>query len=342
MATTPNSPDTSRDPSDTSGSDLPNGRSTRAAQDTAGRQTYGATSMGASPMGSSSMGSSAGRDFYREAMSRSGTGRGATGSSGSSSYGSSDFDRGNFDRGNFGGSSATRFGGSDDADRRFEGRGRTEVAYRGEDWQRGPAVERGGYDRSGYGRGEEGEERSGMSGRTMAMAAAGALGAAGVGLGLARRRRWQREPLTAGEVMSRSPRTVLPEQTLRDVAMLMRDENVGIVPVADAGGRLLGVVTDRDLVVRSMAEDRSPSQVRVSDVMSSDDLEVVTADDPVHSVIELMGRKQVRRIPVVARDNRLLGIIAMADIANRAELDDELQEALERISARRSFWTRLG
>ena len=73
-----------------------------------------------------------------------------------------------------------------------------------------------------------------------------------------------------------------------------------------------------------MADDRLPSNVRVADVMSADDLEVVTADDTVHQVIYLMGKNQVRRIPVVARDNRLLGIIAMADIARRADLDEEL------------------
>ncbi|NMO22145.1 CBS domain-containing protein [Pyxidicoccus fallax] len=175
----------------------------------------------------------------------------------------------------------------------------------------------------------------------MALAAAG-LGAAGVGLGLMRRGRWAKEPLCASDVMSRGMKTVLPEQTLREVARLMREENVGIVPVTDMQGRLLGVVTDRDLVVRAMSEDRQPSQVRVSDIMSSEDLEVATPDDSIHDLIELMGRKQVRRIPVVERDNRLVGIIAMADIATRAEFDEELQEALERISSRRSFWSRLG
>ena len=194
------------------------------------------------------------------------------------------------------------------------------------------------------GRAQHEEERQGHghhTGRKVAMAALGT--AAGVGVGLMRRSgRWHKEPLCAGEIMTRGVRTVLPDQSVWEVARLMREENVGIVPVTDTSGRLLGVVTDRDLVMRTTAEDRLPSKVRVADVMSADDLEVVTADDSVHQVIFLMGKNQVRRIPVVARDNRLLGIIAMADIANRAEEDDELQEALERISARRSFWTRQG
>jgi CBS domain-containing protein len=199
----------------------------------------------------------------------------------------------------------------------------------------GHREERGGYreERGGYR-----EEHTGGRGRGLAMAAAG-LGA--VGVGLLRRSRWQREALTAGELMSRDVRTVRPEHSLRDVAMLMREENVGIVPVCDTSGRLLGVVTDRDLVVRAMLLDRVPSQVFVRDVMSSDDLEVATPDDSVHEVLEMMGRKQVRRVPVVERDSRLVGIIAMADIATRADRDEELQDALERISSRRSFWSRL-
>jgi CBS domain-containing protein len=152
--------------------------------------------------------------------------------------------------------------------------------------------------------------------------------------------RWQREPLTATEIMTRDPRTVTPEMPLAEVASLMKSENCGIVPVVDAERRLLGVVTDRDLVMRTLAEGRSADGVVVRDVMT-DDVEAVTAHDPVRQVIELMGRSQVRRIPVVDRQDRLLGIISMADVANRADYDEDLQDALERISARRSFWARV-
>ncbi|MBF5042742.1 CBS domain-containing protein [Aggregicoccus sp. 17bor-14] len=152
-------------------------------------------------------------------------------------------------------------------------------------------------------------------------------------------RRWQREPLTAQEVMTRSPRTVSRDSSLQEAARLMRDENVGVVPVVDPGGRLLGLVTDRDLVVRAFTDQRSPEQFRVKEVMT-DDVHAVTPETSLVEVIELMGRHQVRRVPVVDREDRLLGIIAMADVANRADQDEELQQALERISSRRSFWSR--
>jgi CBS domain-containing protein len=92
--------------------------------------------------------------------------------------------------------------------------------------------------------------------------------------------------------------------------------------------------------MRAFTEQRTPEQFRVRDVMTTD-VDAVTPDTRVESVIELMGRKQVRRVPVVDREDRVLGIIAMADIANRADQDEELQRALERISSRRSFWSRL-
>jgi CBS domain-containing protein len=158
--------------------------------------------------------------------------------------------------------------------------------------------------------------------------------------GSPRRSRWQREPLTAQEIMTRNPRTVRRESPLRDAAQIMKDENVGIVPVVDEGQRLVGVLTDRDVVVRAFVEERQPASFRVADVMT-DDVEAVTPEESIHEIIELMGRKQIRRVPVVDREDRLLGIIAMADIANRAAQDEELQEALERISSRRSFWHRL-
>jgi CBS domain-containing protein len=153
--------------------------------------------------------------------------------------------------------------------------------------------------------------------------------------------RWQREPLTAREVMTKRLTTLRADFTLQEAAQLMRDSNVGMLPVVDAERRLLGVLTDRDIVVRALHEDRRPSTTKVQDVMSSDDLECVTPDDSVHHVIELMGRKQVRRVPVVDQGNKLVGIIALADLATRAHEDEELQEALESISQRKSFWSKL-
>lgn len=157
----------------------------------------------------------------------------------------------------------------------------------------------------------------------------------------ARRGRWRHEPLLAREVMTRAVRTARPESPLRDIARIMKDESCGVVPIVDERGRLVGIVTDRDLVVRAFTGGRSPEQLRASDVMT-DDVEAVTPDDTLHDVIGLMGRRQLRRIPVVERDDGVVGIISLGDIALRADHDEELQQALERISSKRSFWSRLG
>jgi len=150
------------------------------------------------------------------------------------------------------------------------------------------------------------------------------------------RRFWQREPLAARDVMTRMPKTVTRHSAMREAAVIMRDENCGVVPVVDSGGRLQGILTDRDMVIRGLVAENG--QLPIEEVMT-DDVSAVTEDEPLTSVLDLMGRKQVRRVPVVDRNDRLLGIISMADIANRADYDEDLQDAFERISSRRSFWS---
>lgn len=152
--------------------------------------------------------------------------------------------------------------------------------------------------------------------------------------------RWKREPLNAREIMTRNVKSAQLDSGLREVARIMKDEDCGIVPVVDKLGRLAGLITDRDLVIRTLAEGRPPDNMHARDIMT-DDVEAVTPDEDIHSIIALMGRRQVRRVPVVERDDRLVGIISMADIATRADYDAELQDALDHISARRSFWSRL-
>ena len=154
------------------------------------------------------------------------------------------------------------------------------------------------------------------------------------------RRRWKREPVRARDIMTSSPASVRPEASLREIARIMRDENTGIVPVCDASGALLGVVTDRDIVMRTLASEESPLDATARDVMT-DDVEAVTPDEDLHDVVHLMGEHQVRRVPVVERGDRLVGIVSMADVATRADYDEDLQDALEEISARRSFWSKL-
>ncbi len=153
-------------------------------------------------------------------------------------------------------------------------------------------------------------------------------------------RRWQREPLTAREIMTRGVKTLRRDVSLREVAQVMKDEDCGVVPIVDDKGCLVGIVTDRDIVLRAFTGGKTPDQLRASDVMT-DDVECVHPEENIHSIISVMGSKQVRRIPVVEKDDRVIGIISMGDIANRADYDEELQEALDRISSKRSFWSRL-
>lgn len=154
------------------------------------------------------------------------------------------------------------------------------------------------------------------------------------------RRRWQREPVRAREIMTKDVKAVRPGAGLEEVARIMRDENTGIVPVVDEGNRLRGVVTDRDIVMRTLASGNDPRTVRVSDIMS-EDIDAVTPDEELRDVVNLMGDKQIRRVPVVQENDELVGIISMADVATRADFDEDLQDALEEISSRRSFWSRL-
>ncbi|HEX6964716.1 MAG TPA: CBS domain-containing protein, partial [Gemmatimonadaceae bacterium] len=152
-----------------------------------------------------------------------------------------------------------------------------------------------------------------------------------------RRSRWRREPLEARDIMTRDVKSVHPDTSLRDAVRIMRDQNTGIVPVVNADDVLQGVVTDRDIVMRSVAEGKNPTQLTAADVMTHD-IDATTPDESVVDVVRLMGTRQVRRVPVVDQNDRLVGIISMADIATRADYDPELQDALEEISLRRSFW----
>ena len=125
----------------------------------------------------------------------------------------------------------------------------------------------------------------------------------------------------------------LPGDTVGQAAQLMKDEDVGPVPVVadQQTKRLLGIVTDRDLAVKVVAEARQISAVPVEEVMT---LNPVTshADDDLQDAIDAMEKHQVRRIPVVDHDNRITGIIAQADIATRTHEPQTTAEVVEEIS----------
>jgi CBS domain-containing protein len=137
------------------------------------------------------------------------------------------------------------------------------------------------------------------------------------------------------EIMTRSVKTANREMTLREVAAMMRDGDMGAVPVVE-DNRLVGIVTDRDIVVRAIAEGRDAS-VPIGEVMTT---EIYSAkeNDFVFEAIRLMGDKQVRRVPIVGEAGELAGIIAMADVALETEDELEIAETLEEISSGSAFW----
>lgn len=137
------------------------------------------------------------------------------------------------------------------------------------------------------------------------------------------------------DIMSCSVKTATRDMTLKDVAVLMRDGDMGSVPVVE-DGKLAGIVTDRDIVVRSIAEGREASST-VGEAMTTE-IYSVKPDDFVFEAIRLMGDKQIRRVPVVNENGELAGIIAMADIALEMEDDREIAETLEEISSGSAFW----
>ena len=130
------------------------------------------------------------------------------------------------------------------------------------------------------------------------------------------------------EIMTEGAETITPTAQVRDAARLMRARNVGALPVGE-NDRLVGVVTDRDIVIRAVAEGRSESETSVRDIMS-DGICYCFDDDDIERAAELMAEHQIRRLPVVNREKRLVGIVALADLA-RHRVDAE-KTALEGIS----------
>lgn len=137
------------------------------------------------------------------------------------------------------------------------------------------------------------------------------------------------------EIMTSSVKTATRDTTLQEAAVIMRDGDMGSVPVVD-DGKLVGIMTDRDIVIRSIADGRGASS-NVGEAMTSE-IFSVRPDDFVFEAIRLMGDKQIRRVPVVNEQGELAGIIAMADIALEMEDEREIAETLEEISSGSSFW----
>jgi CBS domain-containing protein len=133
------------------------------------------------------------------------------------------------------------------------------------------------------------------------------------------------------EVMTDRPHVVRPEATLQEAASMMQVMDVGPLPVSDDEGRLVGMITDRDITVRGTAVGRAPDTAKVRDVMSAD-VAYVYEDQSVKEAARVMRQRQIRRLPVLNRSRRLVGIISLADIA-LSDVDEDLTAGtLEEIS----------
>lgn len=177
------------------------------------------------------------------------------------------------------------------------------------------------------------------------------------------RRGSQRSHVRCRDIMTRDITVAQRGTTLFQVAQMMRDEDTGVIPVVEqitdgvaaasqvtpadderrnerTYGRLVGLITDRDIVVRAIAEGKDANATRAEEIMT-EDVHTAAPNDRVIEAIRKMGDKQVRRIPVVDRDGNLRGIISMADVALETEADHELAQALEEISSGASFWSKM-
>jgi CBS domain-containing protein len=130
------------------------------------------------------------------------------------------------------------------------------------------------------------------------------------------------------EAMTAGVRTVSPSQSLAEAAEVMKGEDIGSVPVVEEG-RVAGILTDRDIVIRAVAERRDPQTVKVDEIASRE-LVTVEPEQDLDEALALMARHQVRRLPVV-EEGRLVGMLAQADVALEAK-EKKVGETVEEIS----------
>ncbi len=135
--------------------------------------------------------------------------------------------------------------------------------------------------------------------------------------------------MKVSEVMTRDVKTVRPDQTAKEAASFMLDEDAGSMPVSD-GDRLIGMITDRDIAVRGVAQGHGPD-TPISELMS-DEVICAREDDDVEEIATKMSSAQVRRVPVIDANERLCGIVSLGDLARESD-DESATQALEGVSA---------
>ena len=135
---------------------------------------------------------------------------------------------------------------------------------------------------------------------------------------------------TIQDIMTRDVQTISPQETVQRAAQLMDELNVGAIPVLD-GDKLVGMITDRDITVRSVAAGQNPVSTKVADVMSTD-VRTCTAGQSIDEVLDQMGDVQIRRVPVLdEQSGKVIGIVSLGDVATKHGAD--VDRALDEISS---------
>ena len=136
--------------------------------------------------------------------------------------------------------------------------------------------------------------------------------------------------MQVSQILTREVETIRPDTTVREAAQRMRSMDVGSLPVCD-GRQLLGMVTDRDITIRITAEGRDPANTPVLEAMTPD-VAYVFEDQDVQEAARIMQDRQIRRLPILDRDKRLVGIVSLGDLAVDTDDTRGAGETLERIS----------
>ena len=132
------------------------------------------------------------------------------------------------------------------------------------------------------------------------------------------------------DVMTPNPASVSEKDSIKRAAEIMKREDAGVVPVVD-GRKVIGIVTDRDIVVRVIAEGRDCANAKVSDAMSKQ-VRAVKEETPINEVLQLMSKEQIRRVPVTNSNDELIGIVSIGDIASDSKETVKVGRAVEDIS----------
>src|SRR5438876_180900 len=131
------------------------------------------------------------------------------------------------------------------------------------------------------------------------------------------------------DIMTANPSTIGPDQSVVEAAKIMKQEDAGVVPVTE-NGRLTGMVTDRDIAIRVVAEGKDAQSTAVREVVSKN-LVTIDPQQDLDEALRLMAQHQVRRLPVVEEDGKLVGVVAQADVAREAS-GEQTGEVVEKIS----------